>query len=158
MPFIQKEPWWLFLTVTSPFLSAGFYGHTWPMGRGDHAAHQGQNYCTIMNQLLSIRHIQAHRRPVCKRILNAPTQVNWGKREHMLRIEFCISMEYFTAEQQLFCLSLCVWRVKAGGNLAVEKNIDQRKSIPICQMPAQDYWHLATDISLETPWYPSITP
>lgn len=39
---------------------------------------------------------------------------------------------------------------RQGGNLAVEKNIDQRKSILICQMPEQDYWHLATDISPET--------
>lgn len=31
-----------------------------------------------------------------------------------------------------------------------KKNINQRKSISICQMSEQDYWHLATDIFCET--------
>lgn len=87
--------------------------------------------------VLTLRHF------LCKRNLSN----NKRNRQQMPHNQFWIAMEYFTAEQQLFCPSLCAWRAKAAGNL---KNIDQRKSISICQMPAQDYWHLATDIFPET--------
>ncbi len=53
---LWQEPFQLYPTIISEFLSAGSYGRRWPTGKGDRTAGQGQSYCTVLNLLLSIHH------------------------------------------------------------------------------------------------------
>lgn len=121
---LWQESFQLYPSVISEFLRAGSHSRRWPLGRRDRTAGQGQSYCTVMHQLLSIQHKCPKFGPQVVTATTLQDKLYWNKKkkekkQHAWERRGCkLSFEILWSSLQQntnYCPCLCVWRAKAGG-------------------------------------------